>query len=87
MLGRKVPNIYRISFGNTTSPKQAEENWDSILDATLPFCTQLNRGLTGGLKNTNTVKEVVNTFRSLVQATTASNKSIYQEFATKITAP
>ncbi|MDQ7729553.1 AIPR family protein [Halomonas sp. SpR8] len=87
MLGRKVPNIYRISFGNTTSPKQAEENWDNILDATLPFCTQLNKGLVGGLKNTNTVKEVVNTFRSLVQATTASNKSIYDEFATKITAP
>lgn len=87
MLGRKVPNIYRISFGNATSPKQAEGNWDSVLDATLPFCTQLNRGLAGGLKNTNTVKEVVNTFRSLVQATTASNKSIYDDFASKITAP
>lgn len=87
ILGRKVPNIYRISFGNTTSPKQAEENWEGILNVTLPFCTQLNKGLIGGLKNSSTVKEVVNTFRSLVQATTASNKQIYDEFASKIVAP
>lgn len=87
MLGRKVPNIYRISFGSSTSPKQAEAVWESVLNVTLPFCTQLNKGLIGGLKNTNTVKEVVNTFRSLVQATTASNKTIYDQFASKIVAP
>lgn len=87
MLGRKVPNIYRISFGNATSPKQAEAYWNNILDITLPFCSHLNDGLMGGLKNTNTVRRVVSTFRALVQATASSNKAIYESFASKITAP
>jgi len=87
ILGRKVPSIYRVSFGNSVSPKQAEEYWNNIIDVTLPFCTQLNKGLIGGLKNSATVKEVVGTFRSLVQATSGSNKSIYGEFSSKISAP
>ena len=86
-LSRKVPNIYRISFGNKISPKQAEEYWNDILEVTLPFCTHLNKGLDGGLKNASTVKEVINIFRSLVQATANSNKQIYGKFSEKITAP
>jgi hypothetical protein len=86
-LDRKVPNIYRISFGNTVSPFQAEEYWDSVIEVTLPFCAQLNKGLDGGLKNNSIVKDVVSTFRSLVQATSSSNKPIYEEFASKIVAP
>lgn len=86
-LSRKIPNIYRISFGNSTSPKQAEEYWEGIIDVTLPFCTQLNKGLIGGLKNTSTVKDVVATFRSLVQATAGSNKSIFDAFSSKISVP
>lgn len=87
ILGRKIPNRYRISFGNDTSPKQAEHYWEEIVDVTLPFCTQLNKGLDGGLKNTATVNEVMDTFCSLVQATATSNKNIFDNFSTKIMAP
>ena len=87
ILSRKVPNIYRISFGNSVSPQKGEEYWDEIINVTLPFCTQLNRGLVGGLKNTSTVKEVVATFRSLVQATAGSNREIFNSFGLNITSP
>lgn len=86
-LGRNVPNIYRISFGNKVSPLASEKIWSSILDVTLPFCGQLNKALVGGLNNSSVVKDVVNTFRSLVQATSSSNKAIYDEFGSKISAP
>ncbi|GAA5020322.1 putative abortive infection phage resistance protein [Marivirga lumbricoides] len=86
-LERKVPNIFRISFGNETSPAQAEVIWLHIIDVTVPFCNQLNDGLDGGLKNTNTVNKVMRTFRSLVQATASANNTIYQSFAKEIKAP
>jgi hypothetical protein len=86
-LSRQIPNIYRISFGSETSPKSAEEYWSEIINVTLPFCSQLNSGLDGGLKNTKTVATVSQTFRSLVQATAVANQSIYKTFSEKITAP
>lgn len=87
ILNRKIPSVSRISFGGAVSPKQAEKHWETIINVTLPFCTQLNRGLAGGLKNTSTVKEVVGVFRSLVQATAGQNKPIFEEFSSKIMAP
>jgi hypothetical protein len=86
-LSKKIPNINRISFGNNVSPLSAEGYWKSIVDVTLPFCTHLNKGLDGGLANATTAKEVMNTFRSLVQATATSNKAIFENFSSKITAP
>jgi len=87
ILSRKIPSIYRISFGSSISPKQAESFWSSIIEVTLPFCMQLNRALSGGLKNTTTVKEVLGIFRSLVQATSMQNKPIFDAFSSKITPP
>ncbi|MBB1485807.1 AIPR family protein [Oceanospirillum sediminis] len=87
ILERKIPNLYRISFGGLVSPSQAEAYWEPIVDVTIPFCTQLNKALSGGLKNNTTVKEVVSTFRSLVQATSISNKGIYSTFSERISAP
>ncbi|KPY96176.1 hypothetical protein ALP50_00097 [Pseudomonas syringae pv. spinaceae] len=86
-LSRKVPNIYRISFGNKTSPKDAENNWTEIVSVTLPFCAQLNDGLYGGLKNNASVKTVMQTFRSLVQATAGANGEIFKNFSSKISPP
>ncbi len=86
-LSRKVPNISRISFGSETSTKISSEYWSEIINVTLPFCSQLNPGLDGGLKNMKTVTNVMKTFRSLVQATSAANQSIYDAFKLKIKAP
>ena len=84
-LGRKVPNLFRISFG-LASPTEAKTLWVKLLDVTIPFCNHLEPALKGGLKNTQNVQDAIQTFRSLVQATVASNKTIYDEFKGKITA-
>lgn len=86
MIGKKILNTYRISFGNT-SPKQAEELWGNIVTVTLPFCAQLTKALQGGLKNASTVKDSIGIFRSLVQATAIQNKPIFDEFASKVSPP
>ena len=86
-LNRKVTNMFRISFGTATTPSEAESLWKTIIDITISFCTQLDNGLDGGLKNTKTVNSVMRTFRSLVQATSTANKTIYENFAKKIKAP
>jgi len=85
-LDRKVPNLFRISFG-LTSPSESKNSWLNILDVTAPFCNHLDPALKGGLKNTQNVQSAIQTFRSLVQATVAANKTIYDEFKSKITAP
>ncbi|MCK5193768.1 MAG: AIPR family protein, partial [Desulfobulbaceae bacterium] len=85
-LARKVPNLFRISFG-FTSPTEAKTLWLKLLDVTIPFCNQLEPALKGGLKNSQNVQDAIQTFRSLVQATVASNKTIYDGFKGKITAP
>lgn len=82
--GKKIPDIFRVHFGDDVSPKQAEGYWDLILDAVVPFCGQLSPALDGGLKNSQTVKQVSVVFRSLVQATYAGNKEIYEMFTKKL---
>jgi hypothetical protein len=83
-LGRKVPNLFRISFGDKSSPKQAQQIWSPIVDATSPFCQQLVEAFTDGLKNTDRVQKAIQTFQSLVQATVEANTKIYAEFAKNI---
>lgn len=85
-LDRKVPNLFRISFG-LKSPTESRALWLKILDVTTPFCNHLEPALTGGLKNTQNVHTAIQTFRSLVQATVDGNKTIYENFKSKITAP
>lgn len=87
VLGRRIPNLFRISFGNNISPKVAEEFWTEIIGITIPFCNQLSRALNGGLKSIKIVDETISAFRSLVEATSSSNKKIYTDFSNKIVAP
>nr|WP_315291391.1 AIPR family protein [Serratia proteamaculans] len=84
-LSKKVPNLFRVSFGDKTSPAEAEIIWSKIIDVVLPFCTHLQPVLEdGGLKNATKVNQVLTTFSQLVLATSAMNTPIYTEFSTKI---
>lgn len=60
-LDRKVPNLFRISFG-ITSPSASKNSWLKILDATAPFCNHLEPALKGGLKNTQNVQSAIQTW-------------------------
>jgi hypothetical protein len=84
ILGHSIPNLFRLSFGESVSPKDAQLIWDDIIEATTPFCIELEDAFTDGLKSAERVKKAVQRFQSLVQSTAEANKSKYQSFANKI---
>lgn len=84
-LGSPVPNPLRLSFGPKVSPLAATQAWEPIVTAVSPLTSQLMNALNDGLKSMERAGTAINTFRSLVQATVASNTSIYKAFAKKVT--
>ena len=86
-LDRHVPNIFRISFGNKSSPAKSQQIWDSILSVTVPLCKQLEPALDGGLKNSKNVNDSISTFRALVDITATTNRPIFNKFKSKVKAP
>ena len=85
ILGHKVPNVFRLSFGEKTSPAEGSKQWSHIVDVTSPFCQQLSEAFSDGLKNMEKVNSAQNTFRSLVQATVSVNKTVFENFGRTIT--
>jgi hypothetical protein len=86
-LDRRVPNFFRISFGNNVSPIDSQKIWDNIISVTVPFCKQLEPALAGGLNNSKEVISSTSTFRSLVLATANANRPIFDTLKNKIVAP
>ncbi|ELY4095265.1 AIPR family protein [Cronobacter sakazakii] len=84
-LGRPVPNLFRVSFGNTISPSQAESIWEPIVDVCLALSTQLLPALIdGGLKSPSKVKDCISNFSQLITATAQMNQPVYEAFEKKI---
>lgn len=81
VLGKAIPNRFRLSFGTRTAPLKAKQNWDDVVDALLPLSTHLEEAFTYGLQNQERLKKAIATFTSLVEATAAANKPLYQKFA------
>jgi len=80
ILGHKVANRFRLSFGEKMSPTKGKAHWLSIIDVTSPFTEQLSEAFSDGLKNTEKVAAAQKTFRSLVQATAAANSKVFDGF-------
>ena len=81
LLGRAVPNLFRLSFGTKTAPETAKIHWRPIVEATLPFCNVLVSAAEGGMKNQETVKNALADFQRMVAATKSGNEKIFSEFA------
>lgn len=80
ILRHKVPNRFKVSFGDKISPAKGRDYWSQIVEVTSPFTTQLSDAFTDGLKNTEKVNTAQNTFKSLVQATSTANSSLFEKF-------
>lgn len=87
ILDRSVPNLFRISFGTQCSPKQAIENWGTIIDVLIPFVEHLNPAIVNGLKNTSEIEQAVITFNSLAKSTRQFNAPVFDAFKVKVIAP
>ncbi|MBU4056242.1 MAG: AIPR family protein, partial [Proteobacteria bacterium] len=80
VLGHKIPNRFKTSFDDNTSPVKGSSYWSQIVKVTSPFSTQLSEAFSDGLKNSDKVSSAQNTFRSLVQATSGANSSVFDKF-------
>ncbi len=83
-LSKQLPNIFRLSFGESCSASKAQEYWGIVVEATAPLCQHLEEAFTDGLKNTERINKAIQTFQSLVQATADANSRKYKEFASKV---
>lgn len=85
-LGRKVPNPFRLSFGPSLSPTQAQDVWTDIVLRTAPLSAHLEEAISDGLKNSERVRKVIETFQGLVEVTAEANAKQYGDFAAKVRA-
>ncbi len=83
-LGRRISNPFRLSFGDSCSPKRAQYFWNALVEATAPLCQHLDEAFTDGLKNTERVQKAIATFQGLVEATASANTRKYQDFAQRV---
>ncbi|MEO8185509.1 MAG: hypothetical protein ABI895_42420, partial [Deltaproteobacteria bacterium] len=83
LLARKVANKFRVSFAPKTSPKPAIGLWEPIIAATASLTVHLAPALEAGMK-TEALRRALETFGSLVEATTQFNDAIYSAFRTKV---
>jgi len=83
-LGRKIPNIFRLSFGEKTSPREGQRIWTDIIDITAPLCTQLDEALNDGLKGAAPIRAAIEKFQGLVEATADANSSKFKQFRQKV---
>lgn len=80
-LNRKVPNIFRLSFGVDRSPSQARAIWASMVDLNVPLSSQLEEAFTHGLQNQEKLKAAIGRFTSIIEVTATPNRETYRAFA------
>jgi len=80
IIGHKIPNRFKTAFNDMISPVKGAGYWSQIVKVTSPFSPQLSEAFSDGLKNSEKVNTAQNTFRSLVQATSAANSSVFEKF-------
>lgn len=83
IVGGKVSNLFRVSFGSL-DPATAQRHWRDLVLTMAPLSVHLADAFTDGLKNTDRVKKAIQTFQSLVEVTAAVNKEIYETFSARV---
>jgi len=84
VLGRRIPNPSRLSFGSSVSPESASRFWSPIISVVAPFCHQLSGAFENGLKSAPAIQNAISVFESLVESTRESNQQIFDTFKQKV---
>jgi hypothetical protein len=84
ILGKAVPDPFRLQFCDNVSPRAATDTWRSVVDISLAFVAQLESALERNLENRERVTEATGRFRALVEATRAANATIFDEFSARV---
>lgn len=78
--GRVIPDRGSLEFSDNCSPTAAIGRWRPLVQALLPFVNQLVSAADNDLKNNERVRDALEKFQSMVEATVESNSRIYEHF-------
>lgn len=84
IIGKQVPNKFRLEFKNISSIDDAVGLWINIIKVVIPFNEQLKEPTNSSLKNTDDVNKSIGLFKSLIDATKIANSAIYKSFSEKV---
>jgi hypothetical protein len=84
VLDKPVPNKFRLSFGERTSPAKAEQYWTELCPPIFSLLTTLNPAFVVNRVATDQAKKAIPQFRNVVQAVATPNKQAFDAFAAKI---
>ncbi|MEU4439425.1 AIPR family protein [Micromonospora chalcea] len=84
ILGYAVVDRFGLSFGTECSPKDAITHWSPVVQACLPFCDRLSDAADRNLQNAEKVRQAIQTFQSLIEATGTANRPLYESFSSLV---
>jgi hypothetical protein len=84
ILGKSVPNRFRVSFGPKVSPALAQANWTSVISVFLPFVKQLEPAIENVLRDEKTVSDSLSAFEDVVESVKTYHKTLFAEFSKKV---
>jgi hypothetical protein len=84
VLGKRIANTWRLSFGYSISPASAIKLWTEIIAVVAPFAHHLATAFEHGLKSAQAVENALGVFESLVESTCESNRGIFNTFKEKV---
>ncbi|MBR0847429.1 hypothetical protein JQ543_06730 [Bradyrhizobium diazoefficiens] len=84
VLDKPIPNKFRLSFGEKTSPEKAEQYWAELCPPLFSLLTTLNSAFVVNRIATDQAKKAIPQFRNVVQAVAGPNKNAFEAFATKV---
>lgn len=84
LISKPISDKFSVHFKNKLSPNILKNKWRPIIDSLLAFTGQLTKPTESSLKNETELNNSIQSFTSLVQATKAANKKIYDAFANEV---
>jgi hypothetical protein len=83
-LGRAVADRWALTFADNCSPADGVERWQPIVESALSFSQQLSDATDLGLKNPENVRNALDDFQALIDATAEANRARYDAFAAQV---
>jgi len=84
IVGKAIPNKFRLSFGDRISPKKAEKLWLEVLEPLFALVTQLNAAFSSNRINTELAKKAIPAFRNVAAAVSGANQRVFRRFASNV---
>jgi hypothetical protein len=84
ILGKAIPNKFRLSFGERISPEKAQGIWLDVLEPLFALVNQLNAAFSANRISTELAKNAVPAFRSVVAAVRNANQKAFKKFSSRV---